>query len=391
MLMTMNERTRKGTISLPGAFMALLFAALLPVSAFGSHPPEHRHGNRAGSSETGMVTLETFRVGSPAGDDWVANPDRAIDGVNFKKVVKNPGDFPDVSVVSYVQVFKKKAEGEPGKLSRGKTAQAYIDGEEVKVREELVKKESYELKALEKGTTDIGGKPLRFMQYQAVKKPLVVDSVFYVHFTDRFEKDGSFYVFFISEAYIPGRYTPDLAQINPVIESFQQIREGEQPKPTVDDLLNAADGGRVTAIRALIDKGVDVNGKSKSGWTALMASVAKGELRTARLLVDKGADVNIQNNQGQTPLILASHWGYVQMMELLIEHGADMNVQMKNGWTALMIAVQMKRVEAVKFLLRSGADVNLKSADGMTALGVAEKIGNAELKGLLSEAGAGKK
>ena len=37
-----------------------------------------------------------------------------------------------------------------------------------------------------------------------------------------------------------------------------------------DDLINAAKNGNIEVVRFLLDKGVDINSKNDSGWTALM-------------------------------------------------------------------------------------------------------------------------
>jgi ankyrin repeat protein len=71
------------------------------------------------------------------------------------------------------------------------------------------------------------------------------------------------------------------------------------------DLLESAEKGNVTAVKALLDKGADINAKDEGGWTALMVASFAGEAETVKFLLDEGADVNVKDEYDYTPLILA--------------------------------------------------------------------------------------
>lgn len=56
-------------------------------------------------------------------------------------------------------------------------------------------------------------------------------------------------------------------------------------------------------IRALIQKGADVNSKANNGMTPLMFAVRSGRMDVVKLLIDSGALVDEQDSLGRTPLM----------------------------------------------------------------------------------------
>jgi ankyrin repeat protein len=62
--------------------------------------------------------------------------------------------------------------------------------------------------------------------------------------------------------------------------------------------------------RALIDKGADVNAKSKDGVTALLIAAGHNNAPIIGLLVGAGADPNVKSPQGQTALEIATSAGF---------------------------------------------------------------------------------
>jgi ankyrin repeat protein len=55
-------------------------------------------------------------------------------------------------------------------------------------------------------------------------------------------------------------------------------------------LVQAAEAGDFSPVEALIAAGVDVNGATEHGMTALMAAAANGHLALLAFLLDGGAD-----------------------------------------------------------------------------------------------------
>lgn len=98
--------------------------------------------------------------------------------------------------------------------------------------------------------------------------------------------------------------------------------------PAADDLnqqlFSAAAKGNAEAIKALLDKGADVNAKSPYGVTALWLAARRGHTAAVKLLLERGADVNAKENvNGSTPLGWATWKGYIEVVKLLLDKGAE--------------------------------------------------------------------
>jgi uncharacterized protein len=144
-----------------------------------------------------------------------------------------------------------------------------------------------------------------------------------------------------------------------------------------------------TAVRALLDKKVDVNVPGPDGATALHWAVYLDDIETARLLIDAGANVNALNRYGLTPLSLACTNGNAAIVDLLLKAGADPNGQTPEGETVLMTAARTGDLITVNLLLARGADVNKKEGwRGQTALMWAAAEGHVAVVDQLIESGA---
>ena len=74
----------------------------------------------------------------------------------------------------------------------------------------------------------------------------------------------------------------------------------------------------------MIEKGSQVNAKTRTGATALMyASFLPENDDVVKMLLDKGADVHIKANNGVTAVQLAGVTGDKKILELLTKAGAD--------------------------------------------------------------------
>ena len=88
-------------------------------------------------------------------------------------------------------------------------------------------------------------------------------------------------------------------------------------------LQNAADRGDTNTVKALLDKGADVN-EWKYG-TALWMAAAKGNADMVKLLIERGADVNVMNQGGSSALGIAAEFGTADIVGILIDKGADVD------------------------------------------------------------------
>ena len=133
--------------------------------------------------------------------------------------------------------------------------------------------------------------------------------------------------------------------------------------------FEAARSGNRRWLTALYNNyNINVNGKNKNGYTALMESAKNGSLDCIKYLVEQKADVNTKDSKGNTALLWSAYNGYLDCVTLLVQQGA--NIHDKNRWgnTALLLSAQEGHVDCLKFLLQQGANIHDTNKTGNTAL-----------------------
>jgi ankyrin repeat protein len=154
-------------------------------------------------------------------------------------------------------------------------------------------------------------------------------------------------------------------------------------------LVDAAASQDTTAVRALVQQGVDVNTPRPDGTTALLWAAHWDDRDTAKLLLDAGAEVNVAEDHGVTPLMRAAENASLPMVELLLSAGGEARAAQTSGLTSLMIAAHTGNVEVVRALLAHGADVNaVTAATSATALMWAVAAPHPEIVRALIDKGA---
>jgi ankyrin repeat protein len=124
----------------------------------------------------------------------------------------------------------------------------------------------------------------------------------------------------------------------------------------------------VAALRAEIQKGVNVNEASGDGSTALHWAAYWDDSDSVSYLLSAGADVNRANDLGVTPLWLASENGNRDVVQKLLDARADPNRALLSGETPLMTAARAGHAAVVELLLSRGANPNARGTRQQTAL-----------------------
>ena len=116
-----------------------------------------------------------------------------------------------------------------------------------------------------------------------------------------------------------------------------------------------AKGENAKAMK-LLESGVDIEAKDPgSGASALHFAVMKDSIALVGLMLQRGADVNSRTRSGTTPLHTAVLYGRLEVAQLLIEKGAEIDARSASGTTPLSIAEAANLKPLSRMLRLNGA------------------------------------
>ncbi|KAG9329486.1 hypothetical protein JZ751_004495 [Albula glossodonta] len=130
--------------------------------------------------------------------------------------------------------------------------------------------------------------------------------------------------------------------------------------------------GRDEIVRALINKGAQINSVNHNGCTPLHYAASKDRYEIAVMLLENGADPNVTDKLESTPLHRASAKGNYRLIQLLLSQSASTNIQDSEGNTALHLACDEERVEVAKLLVEHGASIYIENKEEKTPLQIAK-------------------
>jgi ankyrin repeat protein len=79
--------------------------------------------------------------------------------------------------------------------------------------------------------------------------------------------------------------------------------------------MRAASTGDIDTVRQLALDGVEINGQSPNGTTALIAAVKNGQKETAFELIELGADISLADSEGLTAIEWAKKKGQAMIVQ----------------------------------------------------------------------------
>jgi outer membrane protein assembly factor BamB len=157
----------------------------------------------------------------------------------------------------------------------------------------------------------------------------------------------------------------------------------QTPTPqNADALFDAARRGDRAAVVALLDRGVDVNARSRYGVTALGFAAGEGQLDVVRLLVDRGADLQIADSFYSSRAIdFAIRAGHADVALFLLSRGS------KGAAGALNFGIRTRNVALVEAAL---ATDEIDAAGLSNASTFADRQGGSDIAALVKKAAASK-
>jgi len=155
-------------------------------------------------------------------------------------------------------------------------------------------------------------------------------------------------------------------------------------------VADAAMRGDLAVVRALLEKGGDVNAAQGDGMTALHWAASRGDSALSALLLQRQARVTVTTRIGAlTPLHIAAQNGNASVVQLLLRAKADANAVTENGATVMHLAALGGDTTVILSLLKSGAAVNAAEPSwGHTPLMIAADRGRAAAVRVLLTHGA---
>jgi ankyrin repeat protein len=152
-------------------------------------------------------------------------------------------------------------------------------------------------------------------------------------------------------------------------------------------LHKAAECGNVNAVKLLLEFGADMHKEDQDANTLLHLAATSGVIEAVKLLLEFGADVHKQNHDENTPLHLAVMKGEIETVKLLVERWPEGIQAMNEYWqTPLHLAAEAGKVEMVSLTMDYWSEgVRAKDWGGNTPLHTAIENGNTEAVRLFVE------
>ncbi|HKP05145.1 MAG TPA: ankyrin repeat domain-containing protein [Chthoniobacterales bacterium] len=156
-----------------------------------------------------------------------------------------------------------------------------------------------------------------------------------------------------------------------VKSSYGGISRGDDThneSPRYTALSRAVENGRDEIVRALLDKGARVAGRTRSGAPVLSFVISQDRKDLFELLMRSKPPLDAVDIDGRTALMTAALNDNVEIAEMLVQHGAAVDKPDRYGATALMLASSEGKKAASEFLIGVGAKIDVHDQEGKSVL-----------------------
>jgi len=179
----------------------------------------------------------------------------------------------------------------------------------------------------------------------------------------------------------------DWAIIMQSAEAETILRENDAPSSAEKSFIAAIQTNNIDAVKALLEKGVDVNEPAYTTKTPLHYASHSRNKDILKLMLIEGAELEAKTEQGFTPLSYAIGLNHPDNCQILLEAGAD--VDAIDNWkrTGLNVTAGQGLPEVTAILLEFGATANTLDQWNWSALDVAEAYEFTEVAELIIETG----
>jgi ankyrin repeat protein len=124
----------------------------------------------------------------------------------------------------------------------------------------------------------------------------------------------------------------------------------------------------IERVKALLEKGAEVEPAYDSGATPMELAVASGNLEMVKLLHNHGADFISNDSEQRDSLGLAVKEGFLEIAEFMLTHGSSVDDNYKNQDKPLKYAAANGDLEMLKMLLEYNPQIDPKDTEGRTPL-----------------------
>ena len=179
----------------------------------------------------------------------------------------------------------------------------------------------------------------------------------------------------------------DWAIIMQSAEAETILRENDAPSSAEKSFIAAIQTNNIDAVKALLEKGADVNEPAYTTKTPLHYASHSRNKDILKLMLIEGAELEAKTEQGFTPLSYAIGLNHPDNCRILLEAGAD--VDAIDNWkrTGLNVTAGLGLPEVTAILLEFGATANTLDQWNWSALDVAEAYEFTEVAELIIETG----
>eukprot|EP00899_Mesostigma_viride_P007655 jgi/Mesvir1/16891/Mv15768-RA.3 len=179
-----------------------------------------------------------------------------------------------------------------------------------------------------------------------------------------------------------------------VVQSAKQLQKAKQPnlqswlrtcpktaKGKLDlprSFLQAAEEGRMDAVRHFVNQGVKLSVKDENERNALLLAANKGHPEVVKFLVeDKRMSLGASDKDGYNALHSAAKGGCLEVVKYLVEEkGMSLDGTAKDGDLALHVAAMFGNLDVVQYLVEDrGMSINTRRQHGRLSLFLAAWYG----------------